>query len=289
LSSDQCTPPLSTTPLPGAYWPSEGWAAACWVDPASWILGRIDTYLTSQNLRWDEVASIAVGATGIEDQDHGSQAAEALARVHPGVTWRVVNDAELVVPAADLTQGIGVICGTGSIVVSSDAKGRSLRVGGWGNLLGDEGSGAGLVRECLKATLRRDDAGEPAGLLAQALVAMSDVASIRDLAFDLCFQAGPTAWGDFAPAVFTAAESGDPDAQQIITQAGTDLAHQVVQVVRRGAVGQDVIIAGSVILRQPRLRTAFTATLAAECPDLRVSPLGLPPAHGALNLALRAR
>jgi N-acetylglucosamine kinase-like BadF-type ATPase len=289
-------PDESTTPkprsdesdaaLPCSYDLSDGWAEACWVDPAQWVQTRVDAYLAQHRRTWDELAAVVVGATGVEDHTRGAKIAELLSRTHPDVAWRIVNDAELIVPAAGAREGIGVICGTGSIVVSTTADGDALRVGGWGNLLGDEGSGAALVREALKITLRRDDEGEAPGVLARALVDMSDVATIRDLAFDLCFQRGPTTWGEFAPAVFLAAETGDADATRIITQAGSDLAAQVAQIVRRGAVGGQVILAGSVILRQAGLRDAFTTTLSAQCPELVVRCLEVPPVHGAVNLAI---
>ncbi len=51
------------------------------------------------------------------------------------------------VPAAGYADGIGVVSGTGSIAVARTAEGRMLAAGGWGWILGDEGSAPALVRE----------------------------------------------------------------------------------------------------------------------------------------------
>jgi glucosamine kinase len=61
----------------------------------------------------------------------------------------VVDDVSLVLPAAGLTDGIAVISGTGSIAVGA-WQGRTALVGGWGYLLGDEGSGYWIVRSAIR-------------------------------------------------------------------------------------------------------------------------------------------
>ncbi len=49
--------------------------------------------------------------------------------------------------------GILVICGTGSIVLGKDDEGKKMRSGGWGYLLGDEGSGFWLVKQLFRKYL----------------------------------------------------------------------------------------------------------------------------------------
>jgi N-acetylglucosamine kinase-like BadF-type ATPase len=78
----------------------------------------------------------------------------------------VVNDAELLVPAAGFTEGIGVVAGTGSIAVARLPDRTMLVAGGWGWILGDEGSAPGLVREAARAVRAAVDAGGPAELIA---------------------------------------------------------------------------------------------------------------------------
>ena len=62
-----------------------------------------------------------------------------------------VNDGDLVVAAGTPEGwGVGLIAGTGSIAVGRAPDGRTARAGGWGHLIGDEGSAYGVVLDALR-------------------------------------------------------------------------------------------------------------------------------------------
>lgn len=69
-----------------------------------------------------------------------------------------VNDGDLVL-AAGTPEGVGIalIAGTGSIAVGRSREGTSARAGGWGPLLGDEGSAYRVALEGLRLVTRRFD------------------------------------------------------------------------------------------------------------------------------------
>lgn len=70
----------------------------------------------------------------------------------------LVNDGDLVIAAGTPEGwGVGVIAGTGSIAVARTADGRYARGGGWGHLIGDEGSGYAVALEALRLVARRHD------------------------------------------------------------------------------------------------------------------------------------
>ena len=74
----------------------------------------------------------------------------------------MVNDGDLVVAAGTPAGwGVGVIAGTGSIAVGRASDGRTARAGGWGHLIGDEGSAYGVVLDALRLVARRWDGREP--------------------------------------------------------------------------------------------------------------------------------
>ena len=76
--------------------------------------------------------------------------------------WIVVNDVVGAWAAATGAQpGIGAISGTGSNVFGVGPDGREWRVGGWGHLLGDEGSGYWLGVESIRAALHDRDGSGP--------------------------------------------------------------------------------------------------------------------------------
>ena len=74
----------------------------------------------------------------------------------------LVNDGDLVVAAGTPEGwGVGVIAGTGSIAVGRTPDGRTARAGGWGHLIGDEGSAYAAVLDALRLVARRADGREP--------------------------------------------------------------------------------------------------------------------------------
>ena len=88
---------------------------------------------------------------------------------------RLTNDAELLFGALDGGVGVVLIAGTGSIALGRDATGTTVRAGGWGHLIGDEGSGYDLGRRALRAAAAGLDllltvGGEPARAMAEAAV-----------------------------------------------------------------------------------------------------------------------
>ena len=77
-------------------------------------------------------------------------------------TWLVVNDVVGAWAAAtDARPGVGVISGTGSNVLGVGPDGRAWRAGGWGHVLGDEGSGYWLAVQSIKAALADREGSGP--------------------------------------------------------------------------------------------------------------------------------
>ncbi|MFF2050069.1 BadF/BadG/BcrA/BcrD ATPase family protein [Leifsonia sp. NPDC058194] len=261
--------------------PAEEWSASPADDAARWLHERILRVLPEGAT----VAALGVGAQGLDSVEHAEELREALAGL--GYRGAVVNDAELLVPAAGLSSGIGVIAGTGSIAVGADAAGRTLFAGGWGWVLGDEGGAPAIVREATVAALRADDEGAADDGLLTALLTAFGVASAPALARAVNDDPTPENWGPRAVAVFAAADAGSALAVSVIEHAGRHLSELVDRLRARGAVGSDVAVAGSVFAHQPRLLAAFTGALRQAHPDLAVVPLTDAPVAGAVELARR--
>ncbi|WP_422771143.1 BadF/BadG/BcrA/BcrD ATPase family protein [Plantactinospora sp. WMMC1484] len=227
---------------------------------------------------------LAVGARGCDSTSQCEEFARDLGKYFRGPV-RVVNDAELLAPAVGLPTGIGVVAGTGSIAVARDAAGRLVTAGGWGWVLGDEGSAAGLVRAAVQAILGARDRGEAPGLLGRRLLASFGVADEPELAAALS-TARSAGWvGGHAVEVFRAADEGSSLAARVVAQAASELAGLVDRLADRGVAADNVVVAGAVILAQSRLRDLFTAAVAASRPDTTVRVLDRPPVLGALVLA----
>jgi N-acetylglucosamine kinase-like BadF-type ATPase len=204
-----------------------------------------------------------------------------------GIRAAVVNDGALLIPAAGLEQGIGIVAGTGSVGIAADAAGNTLLAGGWGWVLGDEGGAAALVREATRAALAAHDEGCPDDGLLSSLEQAFGVTTAERLARAVNDDPTPENWAPRSPAVFAAAEGGSALAATVIDRAAGHLTALVSRLVARGAVGGTVVAAGGVIVGQPRLSAAFRACLARQHPELMLRILDEEPVAGAVVLARR--
>jgi N-acetylglucosamine kinase-like BadF-type ATPase len=214
----------------------------------------------------------------------------------------LVNDGDLVVAAGTPEGwGVGLIAGTGSIAVGRTSDGRAARAGGWGHLIGDEGSGYLFVLDALRLVARRADGRDPRP-------AESDPETTSDPLTDrLCKALGVARASqivtalyapDFtrariaslAPEVLAACDESPDDAARLLPPAGTALAEIVAGVARAlGWPGGPLPLAaaGSFLLSATPVRQAMIDDLIGRGyqPALTTVP---EPARGAVILADRA-
>jgi glucosamine kinase len=114
-------------------------------------------------------ASVVIGARDLDSEQQVHAFGARVKQEHDGPTL-VVNDVELLAPAAGLVDAIAVIVGTGSKVVGHSADGTVISAGGHGFLIDDEGSAPWIAREAVSAVLEADDQGCKPDVLAQMLM-----------------------------------------------------------------------------------------------------------------------
>ena len=79
----------------------------------------------------------------------------------------VISDLFPLLDSSTAGASFGLIGGTGSVGIGRNAKGEVAIAGGWGHILGDEGSGFAIGREALQQALQAlDSTGFPHGLAA---------------------------------------------------------------------------------------------------------------------------
>lgn len=221
----------------------------------------------------------------------GSSEAEAFLRsvlcpLTSGGPVLVVNDARLVLAGAGLTDGIACVSGTGSICVGILGR-REERAGGWGYLLGDEGSGYWVAREAVRELADRYQEHAPLGELGRVLLARAGCADVPSLVDMWHEQPAPRSWAELAPAVLGCEDRFGPG---VVRKAAACLAFQVGQVHRRlGApAGFPVVLAGGLVSRHAALGRATTDAVLEELPRSAVTVTSEPPVAGAVALALSA-
>ena len=124
--------------------------------------------------------------------------------------------------------GINVVSGTGSITYG-ERLGRGARVGGWGDLFGDEGSAYWISIRGLNAFTRMSDGRLPVGPLHEALRTHLGLAADLDLVDVVLnrWQGGRSEIAALSRVVVEAAKSGDECAEEILSEAADELASLV--------------------------------------------------------------
>jgi N-acetylglucosamine kinase-like BadF-type ATPase len=215
---------------------------------------------------WRNVAALVVGSRGIWTAAERRAVARRLARVARRV--EVLSDAQIAhLGALGGGPGVLILAGTGSIVIGRNPAGRWTRAGGFGPLLGDEGSGFWLGRAWLRATTQGEDF-MPARRLIQSRDPVRGIAAL-------------------APSVIARARRGDRRARTIVAEAQRHLAAQAVDVVRRLALRSPVTVswAGSV-LNDAWYRAGVARALTRAGVRARWQAPAMPPVEAAAQRAV---
>jgi N-acetylglucosamine kinase-like BadF-type ATPase len=100
-------------------------------------------------------AGICVALAGVDRAEQVERMIRFWTTEYPGAAVQVVNDAAAALTAGTKGgPGIVLIAGTGSIAFGETADGRTARAGGYGYLIGDEGSGFDIGRQGMMAALQ---------------------------------------------------------------------------------------------------------------------------------------
>lgn len=204
----------------------------------------------------------------------------------------VTGDAEPILAAASADNcGIALICGTGSLAWGRNATGETGRCGGWGYLLGDEGSAYAIAVAGLQAAMRATDGRGQATVLCERFQAELNAPSTSDLIDRVYAPEMPRErLASLAKVLFEAAKS-DGIAKQIVNSAAGHLAEMIrVLSHRLGLAAGSYLLAltGSVILSQEAYRENVLAELRSRAAVPGSVALVTEPVRGAVALARKA-
>lgn len=236
------------------------------------------------------VQRICVGMAGAARPQVSEIARKIVAEITPGETL-VIGDMVVALEAA-FGEGAGVItiAGTGSIAYGRNGQGRTVRAGGWGFAISDEGSGHWIGRSAVMAVVRAHDEGAGSNLFKL----VSQAWGVTTLG-ELVRAANATPAPDFSALcvpIVAAAETGDISARTVLTQAGAELAGLAKLVISRifeQETDVPVAMAGGVFRNSALIRQVFYNSLRSEYPNATVVPVVVEPVKGALDIARRGR
>jgi N-acetylglucosamine kinase-like BadF-type ATPase len=238
------------------------------------IMTALQAAFTDAGLEVRPLAAACFGLAGVglpEDRD----AVLAWATQLP-VAERMMVVADGMLPFADAAAepwGVVLIAGTGSLALARPrgvplaAEPAADRCGGWGPLLGDEGSGYAVALHALKAAMRAADGRGPDTILHAAFLRRFAADRAADLVARLHAPGmGRREIADAAREVLAAAEVGDPVAVAIVTTAAADLAAHVRTLVDRNGFAAGVYplrVTGGLLTASATLRRLLVEGLAA--------------------------
>jgi N-acetylglucosamine kinase-like BadF-type ATPase len=251
------------------------------------LLAVADAALERSGIEQSELDAAVLAVAGTDTAAIANQVRNARTDA-----WIVVNDVVGAWAAGTGAKpGVGVISGTGSNVFGVGGDGRAWRAGGWGHVLGDEGSGFWLGVNSIRAALRDRDGSGPPTALGKAACEFFDAPTIEALAARV--YAKPLSKGEIAAFAVRTSElagSGDVVAQGLYERGARDLGEQIAAVINHtGLVGGfPVSLIGSAFKAGPLFVEPLSAAVHEVAPEARISVAQMEPVGGSLLLAARA-
>lgn len=251
----------------------------------------VDAAFNAADIERRPADAACLGLAGIDRPDDLALIREWADSVQLARHLEITNDAALLLGGGTPEGwGVAIVAGTGSIAFGRSPDGRIDRAGGWGYILGDEGSAYGIVTAALRASARAADQRGPAtDLLARFLTKLNLqkpgelISTIYGGGWDRARLA------TLAPLVMEASET-DEVARSIVVEAASELALAAATVARKlDLTGQKlpVAVTGGVVLANVGFREQIVAALQV-CGIIAdpVTPV-TEPAEGAVRIALR--
>lgn len=248
-----------------------------------------------------DVKRTCFGLAGSRSESVRQWARRAIAEAGVGGQLSICGDEEIALDAAFQDgPGILVIAGTGSNAIGRATNGKLFGAGGWGPVLGDEGSGYWIGLEAIRAALRAQDetSGNTAAQeLLHAIEQAFGVASLGELIARgnlrvASNEASPPDFAGLVPTIVARAASGNAVALDVLERAGEELAELVTLLVEKTrAAGANlattstsiqVAFTGGVLAEISLVRESFAAALGAKIPGAKVREPAVDPLVGAL-------
>jgi N-acetylglucosamine kinase-like BadF-type ATPase len=250
----------------------------------------IQEALAAAGLEKSQICAVGAGLAGVGRTRDQKVMTRVLRKMFPSQPLLVGTDAFVaLLGAMESEPGVIVISGTGSIALGMNREGVLARSGGWGHLLGDEGSGYDIGRRGLMAALQDYDGRGPSTTITHKIAKELCLERIDEMIPILYSgETSPRQVAGLYPLILEAAEEGDRVALTLIDQAAASLKEIAAAVLRKLHMEKEapaVAVSGGVFTHSPLVRRRFERLLLEEAPHARLVEPRHPPEVGALFLA----
>jgi len=240
-----------------------------------------------------DLGALGCGLAGAGRPEDRVTLRRVVSEVIPVSPLVLTHDAEIaLVGGTGRREGVALICGTGSMAYGVNPSGEDARAGGWGPTLGDEGSGYWIGLCGLRSAVRSHDQRAQATVLGGRILDRLGLSGMEELVNWIRDKGRVEEIAALAPVVSQCAEDGDQVAQQILSQAGRELATLAAAVLRELGMtssGCEIVLVGGTFRHQPFVVQALKEELAQFAPHAEIIWPRREPALGAALLALMAR
>ena len=234
------------------------------------------------------ISAAAVGCAALSDKADEQTTNALCGGVIPCENILLDSDVFIALSAAPDPEPKAIaICGTGSMAAGILTDGRRVTAGGWGHILGDEGSGYALSLEAIRTAIRASEGILPNTELINAVCDYFHIDQLTDLIGLFYGSAIPRdTVAAFAPRLFACAEAGDAAAITVIQTQGKAFADTCASLLARMPDGTPLYLWGGIFEHHELFRKTFSAYLQNIHPDVKISLLPLSPEIGAVHAAM---
>lgn len=200
------------------------------------LLTDITAFLNTEG----DCTALCIGAAGVSNPRMGELIGQAM-KTAGIINWKLVGDQEIALwGALEGRPGLSVVAGTGSVCCGRNEAGDYITAGGWGHLIGDEGSGYAIGRDVLKAVTHYwDGYGEETGLI-HAVKEILDLGD-RQKMIAYVYENSKSSVARAARIAEQEAAKGDAAAMTILQKNAESLAELIKAVITRLSMQQGEI------------------------------------------------
>lgn len=249
--------------------------------------------LVPNGLLPEQVVCVSAGMAGVDYDKTGADEMES-AFQEIGFARTLITGDMVIAHAGALggRPGILALAGTGSCILGIGPSGKSVKVGGWGPVYGDEGSAYRIGQTALRVAARAYDGRGPRTMLVSALQDTLDLSNFKGTLERVYVERmEPREIAALSRIAYQVAEAGDEPAREIFLNAGEELAEAVTAAARRlDLVDADLLVSyqGSVFEACGLVRDRFTEVLKQTFSSVVVAPPQFEPVVGAALIAFES-
>jgi len=263
-------------------------AAKSYEDVLANIQSLLDEFCSKTGANLQECIYICMGSAGASTGANGKLLEQIFRTIGYGGELKVMNDAELVLLAETKgASGAIIISGTGSVGYAVNGQGTVFRVGGWGHIIDDGGSGYRIGMDAIHSALMDFDGRGERTLLRKMITdffGYDTTDGLTGYVYGKEFDKAKIA--EVAMLVEEAATQDDNVAIQILQQASKSLVSLAHTLIKQAVLDErKIILSGSVLLNSKHIRSFFENEICKAFPKMQIVEITKVAEMGAAHLA----